>query len=555
MFKKKLEIVKLDKKNKKILLKENASLFYDFFKKYNKMFLMLLFVVSIAVLTISFIMAISVIPTSDKLVIKEVSIDTDLNLSNSDITPSLNTLTDETAKEMFQKSSKFKTSGEALLVKTVSKGNYIIRFYSDYTALRVMKNGRSITRINAISENKYGIDTNGVTNLKADILDVKKIKEKKYEWGMVTYYSDGSAEITNSDITLFVRNSEDVLDKYISSDKISYIKNTTKVNGKKITYYYDGTVHVVKDNKDYLVRDVNNLNIANTDVTFKNGNIATIYKSIRMDNGVLIDYYTDGGAIITEGNKKISVRKSNSIIIRDNKIFEIVNNIYVEVSNRLNNGNIVYYTNGSAVIKNYNGKTVYVSDNSTIKYNNGTISGFEYETLSDERSFKNENIKVFETIGVIEKDDYIAIVPKEKILYDTDGSLREILTVDGINADKPITITNNTNSTIKYRLVIDKSNKTTLDTRYIRYQVRASEKYVEPSNLDKVYWKNDKIHDSLGVKGNNYVLIERILEPQESDEINVMFWIDYDTIPNNMQNKRFYGTLRIYAWQELKTQV
>ena len=94
-----------------------------------------------------------------------------------------------------------------------------------------------------------------------------------------------------------------------------------------------------------------------------------------------------------------------------------------------------------------------------------------------------------------------------------------------------------------------------MDTRYIRYQVRASEKYVEPSNLDKVYWKNDKIHDSLGVKGNNYVLIERILEPQESDEINVMFWIDYDTIPNNMQNKRFYGTLRIYAWQELETQV
>ena len=39
MFKKKLEIVKLDKKNKKILLKENASSFYDFFKKHEAEFM------------------------------------------------------------------------------------------------------------------------------------------------------------------------------------------------------------------------------------------------------------------------------------------------------------------------------------------------------------------------------------------------------------------------------------------------------------------------------------------------------------------------------------
>lgn len=555
MFKKKLEAIKVDKRNKKIYIKEHPSKFYLFFKKYNKMFLLLTCVSSVAMLAVGLVMAISSVPTSDKLVIKEVSIDTDLDLSSSDVTSSMSILTDETAKEMFHKSSKFKKNGEALLVKTVSKGKYIIRFYSDYTAVRVMKNGGLVTRINAIDDNKYGISENGVTNSKADILDVKKIKEEKYEWGNVIYYSDGSAEITNSDINMFVRNANDVMDKYISSNKVSYLKNTSNNSGIKISYYHDGTVHVIKDNKDYLVRDINNLNITSNDVTFKNDNIATIYKSVKMNNGIKIDYYTDGGAIITEGNRKISVRKSNSIIIKDDKIFEIVDNIYVEVSNRLNSGNIIYYTNGSAVIKKYNGKTVYVEDNSTIKNNNGNISGFKYEILSDERKFTGENIKVFVTVGIIETNDYIAIVSKDKILYDTDGSLREILSVDNINDNKPITITNNTNSTIKYRLVIDRSVRSNLDTRYIKYQVLASEKYVEPSKLSESYWNTDKVHEALGVSGNNYVLVERILEPQETDTINVMFWIDYDTIPNSMQNKRFYGTLRIYAWQELEAQV
>jgi len=555
MFKKKLEVVRLDKKKKKILLRENPSNMYSFFKKYNKAFLLLLLIISFTLLGVGLIMAISMAPTSHKLVIKEVSIDTDLDLSSSDVTSSFNTLTDETAKEIFNKSSKFKRNGEALLVKTVSKGKYIIRFYSDYTAIRVMKNGNSITRINAINENKYGINENGVTNSKADILDVKKIKVETHEWGTVTYYSDGSAEVSKADINMYVRNANDVLNDYISSNKVTYLKSESNVKGTKITYYYDGTVHVVKDNKDYLVRDINNLNITDDSVTFKNGNIATIYKSEKMSNGVLIDYYTDGGAIITEGNKKISVRKSNSIIIKDNKIFEIVDNIYVSVSNKLNNGKVIYYTNGSAVIKNYNGNTVYVHDNSTIKYNNGAMSGFEYEKISDERNFTDENIKVFETVGVIETKDYIAIVPKDKILYDTDGSLKEIITVDNITPNKPIKITNNTNATIKYRLVIDKSNKTNLDTRYIKYQVMASGKYIEPSRLDKSYWNKDEVTDALGVTGNNYILIERILEPQESDEVNVMFWVDYETVPNIMQNKMFYGTLRLYAWQEVETAI
>ena len=302
-----------------------------------------------------------------------------------------------------------------------------------------------------------------------------------------------------------------------------------------------------------MVRNVNDLNINDKDVTFKYRDNATVYKSFKTSDGILIEYYTDGGAIIINGNKKLSVRKSNSIIIKDKKIFEIVDNIYVNVSK--NNGNIIYYTNGGAVIKNYKGKTIYVHDNSLIKNNNGVISVSDYEVLTENRSLDRDKVSLFETVGIVESNLYTAIVPKDSILFDTDGSFKEILIDDDIEPRKPITITNNTNSTIKYRLVIDKSNKTTLDTRYIKYQLLVSRKYKWPLKLNESYWNKVNVYDSLNVKGNNYILVERILEPQETDSINVMFWIDYDTVPNSMQNKRFYGTLRLYAWQENKTSV
>ena len=121
--------------------------------------------------------------------------------------------------------------------------------------------------------------------------------------------------------------------------------------------------------------------------------------------------------------------------------------------------------------------------------------------------------------------------------------------------NKPITITNNTNETIKYRLVIEKSNKTTLDVQYIKYQLSAGDHYIEPKRLDSNIWETDNISQELSVKGTNYILIERTLEPMETDKIRLMLWTDYDRIPNSMQNKYFYGTIKIYAWQEIKLNV
>ena len=179
---------------------------------------------SLTLLVLGIFISVSVLSDSSEIVIKEVSIDTDIDVNNLDVTSSLNIMSDEMAKKMFQNSSSFKKNGEVLLVKTVSKGKYIINFYSDYTAIRIMKNGSSITRINGIG-NDYGISTNGITNSKAEVIDIRKVKVENYPFGIVTYYSDGSAEISKSDVNMFVRNSKDITTNYISDNKVSYLFN------------------------------------------------------------------------------------------------------------------------------------------------------------------------------------------------------------------------------------------------------------------------------------------------------------------------------------------
>lgn len=553
MSKKRLEVVELNKEKEKIVLEQEESAWIIFWKKYGKLIFLILLILSLAFFITGIIITISNLSSSDKPIIKEVSIDADISDANVTIDPSL-ALTDETAKNSFTNSGIFKSNGEVLLVKTVEHSQYTIKFYSDYTAIKIMKNDNLITRINYIDETEYGISENGVINIKAETTDVKVTTTKTYSWGTVNYFSDGSAEITDSKINMFVRNAKDINENYISDNKVSYLKETKTIGRYKLNYYYDGTIQVIEGNKTYLVRNEEDIKIIDSKITFPNSNQATIKKTIELADGKKIEYYTDGGAIIYDGSRTISVRKSNSIIIQDNKIYEIVDNIYVTVSKISDNGNVIYYTNGSAVIKKYNGKTVYVEDNSDIKFKNGKVSdiGDNYEILTDKREIGKDKVSKFDSIAVVETDEYIAIVPKDNILYDTDGTLKEILNNEISSPDKPIKITNSTNETIKYRLVLEKSNRTTLDVQYIRYQLSVGNTYIEPRRLDSQIWTTDAISNSLSVTGENYILVDKTLEPHATDEIKLMLWTDYETIPNSMQDKYFYGTLRIYAWQELE---
>ena len=493
---KKIEVVELNKKEEKIILEEKQSRWTLFWNNYGKLIYLITLILSLTILFISIFITVSGLNKSEKPFIKEVSIDSDLSDSFVVIDPGMS-LTDKSAQDMFNSNGIFKANGEVLLVKTIETDQYTLNFYSDYTALKIMKNYNFITKIKAIDDKQYGINEDGVINTKATIIDMTKTSTKKYPWGTVNYYSDGSAEIINSNIDMYVRNAKDIHDAFISNNKVSYLKETKNIGNVTLNYYHDGTIQVIKNKKIYLFRNEEDIKILNNNVTFTNENEATIYKTEKLADGKTIDYYTDGGAIINDGIKTLSVRKSNSIIIKDNKIFEIVDNIYVEISSTAVKGNITYYTNGSAVVKDYNGKTIYVEENSNIKHKNNKITDVEgdYEELTDKREIDGDIILKFETVAVVDTDEYIAIVPKDNILYDKNGALKEILNSEIQTGNEPIKLTNNTNDTITYRLVIEESKKANLDVEYIRYQLSVGSTYIEPQKLNSKIWKNDVIYD------------------------------------------------------------
>ena len=550
MPRKKIEVVELNKKDEEILLAEEASAFILFWRRHNLLIFLTLLILSLTIIGVSIMITIKNMEASEEPHIKDADASIDISLGDFEAKVA-DSLTEETARDIFLNSGNFAKNGEVLLVNTIDHDKFVIKYYSDGMALKIMKDTGNATRINPVSNGNYGINNDGVISSSAKTMDITLTKSEDFPWGTVKYYSDGSAEVVDSKIDMFVRNANDVHSNFISDNKVSYLKETKNVGNATLNYYYDGTIQVVKGKNTYLVRTSDDLNITSNNVTFKNNNEAVIYKTLTMSDGKVIDYYDDGGAIIKDGSNTISVRKSNSVIIRNNKIYEIIDNKYVDVSKK--KGNVTYYTNGGAVIENYDGKTLYVPENSDIKYqNNNNVSdvGSDAENLVNETNGTKENVKIFEETAVIKADDYTAIIPKDKVVYDTEGNVKEIGDIELTEDDTGFTITNNSNEKVNYRIVIEKSERTTVNLEYLRFQISNNDKYVEPTKLSDVYWNEDKLYKALNVKGDNYILINGSLEPLAADSIRMMLWSDYDTIPNSEQDKYFYGTIRVYAWTE-----
>lgn len=545
---KKIEVVELNKKEEKIILEEKKSKFAIFIKKYNKLMILLLMLLSLVTVVGGVFLAVSKIQESLEPNIKKVAIDTTLDKISSITNINGIPITDEAAKNIFNKNNIFITNGEVLLENKLETSNFIVKYYSDGTAIKILTKTNTIIRVAALTNGEYGIDKDGNINTSAKTREVKESKVKDYPWGKVIYYSDGSASIINSKMDMFIRNASDIKDNYISNNKVTYLKDTEKVGNTKINYYYDGTIEVVKDNTSYVFRNIDDITLKQSSVEFKNNNQATIYKTINTDDGKTINYYTDGGAIILDGTRSLSVRKSNSIIIKNNKIYEIVDNIYVEISKKTSSE--TYYTNGSATV-DYNNKKYYVEENSNISYDKNNqiknINGSKEELVQN-----SDEVDIYEKTAIVKKNNKLAIVPKDNILLDTDGKLLKIKELDTDNLANTFSVTNNTNEDLSYRVVIEKSDKSTLLTDYIKYQLSVDGTYIGPTWLNDTLWKKDKIYNELKVTKNNYILLDGTIKKYETKNISLILWTDYEKTPNAMQNKQFLGTIKIYAWTKVK---
>lgn len=550
MFKKKLEVVELNKKEEKILLEETKNPLILFLRKHRLLIFLTLLILSLTILGVSVFLFIRNLNASRGPEIKLVDVETNLQEDNVMAISSDLSTDDSGARSRFIYGYSG-SNGEVLTVKIVETGKYMIKFYSDGTAIKIMKDGKNVTRVFPLDDGSYGIKENGNIDIKAKTIETTIKEVKKMPYGEVTYLMDGTADITSLDnneiIGIFVRNAKDINNEYISSDKVTYPKNIENIGSNKVTYYYDGTIEVSNASGSYIVRDSSDISINEGNVSFVNNNYAYVIETKKMDDRKTVTYYSDGGAIIKDGSRTISVRKSNSIIIKNNKIFEIVNNIYVTESRKTDS--VTYYTNGGAVVK-YDGKEYYVSESGNIKYNSdGSIKEItgKKEELVNENNLDNNSIKLFEETAVVKTKDYIAIVSKDDVVIDTNGKLKEIKK-ESISDGSTFTITNKTSERLNYRIILDKSNRTNLDTKYIKYQLQVKDKYVDPTFLDKAYWHEDALLKEVKLPGDNYILVESILEPLETVSVNLMLWTDYETIPNAMQDKYFYGTIRIYAW-------
>lgn len=550
MSKKKLEVVELNKKEEKIVLEEKQKPIVSFWRLHRFNIIVAMLLIGLIVFITGSFIFISNIYKNPEPNIEKIFVDTSLDKLNHYITNGA-PISEESAKDKFLNTGAFKPSGEVLLLRKYETGKYLIKYYSDGSSLKIMKNNNQITRINPLSDGSYGINDKAEISLKTTTKDVSLVNVKEYPWGTVSYFSDGSADITNSKINMFVRTSSDISETYISNNKVSYLKETKKVGDITLNYYYDGTIEVIKDKVSYLVRKSSDLDITESDVIFKNNNSSKIYKTVSTDNGHVINYYTDGSAIIYDGTKTISVRKSNSIILKDNKIYEIVDNIYVEVSNTISLNNVTYYTNGSATY-DYQGKTYYNEENSNLLYDSsGSLSKIETpsEELTKHTNIEDEDIQIFENTAVIKTKDYIAITPSSGVLYDKDGKIKTINSSSITNDTTEFTITNNSSKRVKYRIVIEASPRTNLDMKYLRYQFQIKEKYYSPKEFNNP-WPNDSMYNLLDASGTNYILHDDIIEPFDTINVKLMLWTDYETIPNSMQNKYFYGTIKVYSWIE-----
>ena len=546
MSKKKYDVVELNKKENKILLEKKQNMFILFLNKMGPLFSILLLLIGIGLVSLSLMLVTKKLLVSEEPNIKDAKITVKFLDDISDVTmKNITPIPENTAVNSFKNNNVFTSNGEILIYKKVEASSYIIYYFSDKSALKLNKEDNTVIRIAPIN-NEYGISDNGTINMSAKMSNINIDNIKDTNYGKITYFTDGSALITNSDIDMFVRNSLDIKENYISNNKVSYLKNTNIENGIEINNFYDGSMLINYNGTNYIVRNNDDIKVNGKNITFPNNNQATLTESILLEHNIRIDYYSDGSAIVKDGSKIISVRKSNSIIIKNNTLIEIIDN--VEVSIASTKDNTTYYTNGSAMTK-YNDLLVFVSDNSQIKYkdNNVNIEG-NHKELTRESHLNNEDIFIFDDITIVTKDNKTIITNTSNVIMDSDGYVKEIIN-NTIEDDKfSFTISNDTNEEINYRVVIESSEKTTLDTKYMRYILRYNNIYTKPSKLEDNIWKYDKLSEKLNLNGINYILLEKSLEAYQMDEISLMLWTDYETIPNSMMNKVFLGTIKVYSW-------
>lgn len=408
--------------------------FLFFFKKHVKLLTILMSIIGVSTIAGVLGISISLIKNTDDFDITYISGSDKINSNDAN--------DDEVEKELLGDIA-IKDGVVLVTKKFITKKGDVVTYYSDGTSLIVTSKGKT-KRVVARKDGSYGIDENGKIDSNTIVKIVTSTTNTLDDGTVITYYSDGSAEITKDKLTIFIRDSKNIKFDLNSTNQIfnsvapsgvSLPKENNKLGSYKYTEFLDGTILIEKENEKYIVHNKEDVNLTEDGFTFPNNNGQTIKYTKTYDDGNIIDYYNDGSAIITDQNgNKISVRKSGDINISDNKVFEIYPSKVAYATSKVTSPDgktITYYDNAAAVIKKSDGTKEYIEDNSQIKYDsNKNISSIPnnksnqdiQKTLPDGTqitSFDNNKVQVIEPNGT----DYI--VDKDDLKYDISGNIEK----------------------------------------------------------------------------------------------------------------------------------
>lgn len=291
---------------------ENQNVTVEEERKYHSPFILFFIRNGKLILTISLLFSLSVFIIAFSLTMKNIKDSTILTYESNGVIVKFNSsdesvlngtpITPEYADKLFENS--VQDSGrEGVIIKTAEitlKFGKVI-FYSDNTAL-IKYNDGTYMRVYSL-HNSYGVDKDGIINSNA-VMKKLSGEIKQNDLGMnILYLSDGSAEVTYENETIFVRNGDMTNIENEFYTNLSLVSIKIKEDSGK-SYY---SKNIIKENNTLII----------------DGKTYKQIKEVKANNNIKIIYYENNYAEVIKNDLSLIVEKSEHIKY-DNNIFEIV---------------------------------------------------------------------------------------------------------------------------------------------------------------------------------------------------------------------------------------
>lgn len=578
-----------EKKEKKIIIEEERTKnpFLLFLKRHKNFILLLLITILICALLVSVGLAFSIFQGSNDYDITYIdgseTIDSnkDPDIDEDDIK---NELLGEVARE----------EGVVLLIETfMSPQGDVISYYTDGTTVIVQANGKTY-RVSTKKGGDYGVNRNGKIDNNAKKILVESTTTTLSDGTIITNYTDGSAKVELKNQTIFVRDSNNIqLDNGIAfkNTKPSGVALTTETNKTPQatqTLFTDKTSLVTKSNQKVIVN--RNASITNTgeNIDYDRYNSFGVLSEKTYKDGNTITHYANGSATITDPNGNITyVKKSGDILLKSQKLYEIIPNEYgfSRSTTTCSDGKkVTYFDNGAAIIIKPDGTREYVEDSDDIIYdsNKNIISSpniskqiSQKETTDGDQVYNFDNGKS----QVIKPNGSSYITDTSKLVFKPDGEIKDdpleeepshggvnTNPGEGIyiseaenkynefkNVEKTTFIIKNNNTKRKIlRITIQevtnyqKYNTSRLEPQFVSFQATVGDNYIPETKLTEKSWTDED-----GVL--NYIIYDGTINAKSTQDVALSLYVNYKDLDNSYQNKGFIGTIKIYVEDEAET--